>query len=71
MAETVAFELAGTPRIGGGAEAAETGTGVAPGGNLVRASFAFACVLRTGAKASAADHPESVEEQNEEGKLAA
>lgn len=64
VADTVAFELAGTPSIGGSAEGAgvgaeaETCTAVAPGGNLARACFAFACVLRTGAKASAADHPE-------------
>lgn len=57
VAETIAFELAGTPSIGGGANVAETGTAVAPGGNRGAACFIFACVLRTGAKASAADHP--------------
>lgn len=57
VAETVAAELVGVPRIEGGAKFAEMGTGVAPGGNLAAAAFAFACVLRTGAKASAADQP--------------
>ena len=58
VAETVAFELTGVPNIVGSAEVAGAGTAVAPGGNLATTCFAFGCVLRTGAKASAADHPE-------------
>lgn len=42
MAETVALELTGVDRIAGGAEVAETGTVVAPGGNLAVRGFAFA-----------------------------